>query len=145
MGYLHASAVLLAATVATLPASGFAQTDSAAVFRQAIDARNRGDIVAMMAYFTDDAVREDASCPQQCVGREAVRKAFQKNIDDHFHANLTFVEGSGETVTARAEVSSDVFRAQGIEKRTTSYTIRLKDGKIAWWSSPLPQTPPKAN
>lgn len=145
MGYLQASAVLFAATVAVVPGPGLAQTDPVAVFRQAIDARNRGDIVAMMALFTDDAVREDASCPQQCVGLEAVRRAFQKNIDDHFQANVTFVEGSGETVTARAEVSSDAFRAQGIERRMTSYIVKFKDGKIARWSSPLPQTPPKTN
>jgi hypothetical protein len=46
---------------------GLAQSDPVAVFRQAIDARNRGDIAAMMALFTDDAVREDGSCQPPCV------------------------------------------------------------------------------
>ena len=59
MRHRGALAVLFAATVAVLPRVGLAQTDPVAVFRQAIDARNRGDIVAMMALFTDDAVRED--------------------------------------------------------------------------------------
>jgi ketosteroid isomerase-like protein len=125
---------------------GFAQSDPVAVFRQAIDARNRGDIVAMMALFTDDAVREDGSCQPPCVGRAAVRASFQKNIDEHFRANVTSAEGSGETVTARAEISSDEFRARGIEKRMTSYTVKLRDGKIARWTSPLPpQSPAKTN
>jgi hypothetical protein len=63
-----ALAVILAATIPVLPGVGIAQTDSVAVFNHAIDARNRGDIVAMMALFTDDAVREDGSCQPPCVG-----------------------------------------------------------------------------
>jgi ketosteroid isomerase-like protein len=141
-----ALAVILAATLPVLPGVGLAQTDSVAVFNQAIDARNRGDIVAMMALFTDDAVREDGSCQPPCVGLAAVRASFQKNIDEHFQAKVTSAEGSGDTVTARAEISSDAFRAQGVEKRMTSYTVKLKDGKIVRWISPLPpQSPARTN
>ena len=68
-----ALAVIFVATVASLPSMGLAQSDPVAVFRQAIDARNRGDIVAMMALFADDAVREDGSCQPPCVGLAAVR------------------------------------------------------------------------
>jgi ketosteroid isomerase-like protein len=146
MHHRAASAVLFAATAAVLPRGGLAQTDPVAVFRQAIDARNRGDIVAMMALFTEDAVREDGSCQPPCVGLAAVKASFQKNIDEHFQANVSSAEGAGDTVTARAEITSDAFRAQGIEKRMTSYTVQLRGGKIARWSSPLPpQTPAKTN
>ena len=146
MHHRAASAVLFAATAAVLPRMGLAQTDPVAVFRQAIDARNRGDIVAMMALFTDDAVREDGSCQPPCVGLAAVTISFQKNIDEHFHANVTSAQAAGDTVTAGAEITSDAFRAQGVEKRVTSYTIQLRGGKIARWSSPLPpQTPAKTN
>ena len=139
-------AVLFAVTLALLPRPGLAQTDPVAVFRQAIDARNRGDISAMMALFNDDAVREDGACQPPCVGLAAVRTSFQKNIDEHFQARLISVEGAGDTVTGRAEISSDAFRARGIEKRMTSYTIKLRDGKISRWTSPLPpQTPAKTN
>lgn len=59
---------------------------------------------------------------------------------------MTSAEGAGDTVTARAEISSDAFHAHGIEKRMTSYTIKLRGGKIARWTSPLPpQTPAKTN
>jgi ketosteroid isomerase-like protein len=134
------------ATFAVPPLAGLAQTDPVAIFRQAIDARNRGDIVAMMALFTDDAVREDGSCQPPCVGLSAVKASFQKNIDEHFQAKLTSAEGSGQTVTARAEISSDAFRARGIEKRMSSYTVTFRNGKIARWTSPLPpQSPAKAN
>jgi len=140
------SAVLGAAIVVALPFVALAQIDPVAVFRQAIDARNRGDIVAMMALFTEDAVREDGSCQPPCVGLAAVRRSFQKNIDEHFQANVTSAQGAGDTVTAQAEISSDAFRARGIEKRMTSYTVQLRGGKIARWSSPLPPpTPAKKN
>jgi len=141
-----ALAVIFVATVASLPSMGLAQSDPVAVFRQAIDARNRGDIVAMMALFTDDAVREDGSCQPPCVGLAAVKASFQKNIDEHFQAKLISAEGSGDTVTGRAEISSDAFRARGIEKRMTSYTVKFRDGKIVRWASPLPpQSPAKTN
>jgi hypothetical protein len=142
MRHCTASVLLFAATIAVVPRVGLAQNDPVAIFRQAIDARNRGDIVAMVALFTDDAVREDGSCQPPCVGLTAVRASFQKNIDEHFQAKVTSAEGVGDTVTARAEISSDAFRAQGIEKRMTSYTIKLRGGKIARWTSPLPPKPP---
>lgn len=142
MGHRVASAVLFVTTIAVLPLVGLAQVDPVAIFRQAIDARNRGDIAAMMALFTDDAVRVDGSCQPPCVGFDAVRRSFQKNIDEHFQAKVTSAQGVGDTVTATAEISSDAFRAQGIEMRTTSYTIQLRGGKIARWSSPLPPKNP---
>lgn len=137
-----APVVLFATIIAVFPGLGLAQSDPVSIFRQAIDARNRGDIVAMMALFSDDAVREDGSCQPPCVGLGAVKASFQKNIDEHFEAKVTFAEGAGDTVTARAEISSDAFRAQGIEKRMTSYTVKLRGGKIASWTSPLPPKPP---
>jgi hypothetical protein len=137
-----ASVLLFTATVAVLPRVGLAQNDPVAIFRQAIDARNSGNIVAMMVLFTDDAVREDGSCQPPCVGLAAVRASFQKNIDEHFQAKVTSAEGAGDTVTARAQISSDAFRARGVDKRMTSYTIKLRGGKIARWTSPLPPKPP---
>ena len=146
MRYWPTSAVLFALALTTLPGLGLAQSDPVSVFRQAIDARNSGDIEAMMALFNEDAVREDGSCQPPCVGIAAVRRSFQKNIDEHFRANITSAEGAGDTVTARAEISSDEFRARGIEKRMSSYTVKLRDGKISRWTSPLPpQTPAKTN
>src|SRR4029079_2047020 len=129
-------------SAAVLPLVGLAQIDAVAIFHQAIDARNQGVCAAIMALFTDEVVREDGSCQLPCVGLDAVRRSFQKNIDEHFQAKLTSLKGAGDTVTATAEISSDTFRAQGIEKRMTSYTIQVRDGKIARWSSPLPPKKP---
>jgi ketosteroid isomerase-like protein len=142
MRHRAASVLFFTATLAVLPHVGLAQNDAVAIFRQAVEARNRGDIVAMMTLFTDDAVREDGSCQPPCVGLAAVRASFQKNIDEHFQAKVTSADGAGDTVTARAEISSDALRAQGVEKRMTSYTVKLRGGKIARWTSPLPPKPP---
>lgn len=119
----------------------FAQSDPVSIFRQAIEARNRGDLDRMMQLFAPDAVREDGACQPPCVGVAAVRRSFEKNIAEHFQATLTSVEGSGDTVTGRAEIRSDAFRAQGVDHRMTSYTIKFRDGQIVRWSSPLPGAP----
>jgi ketosteroid isomerase-like protein len=140
----RAISALFITSAAVLPLVGLAQIDAVAIFHQAIDARNQGDIAAIMALFTDDVVREDGSCQPPCVGLDAVRRSFQKNIDEHFQAKVASAEQTGDTVTATAEISSDEFRARGIEKRMTSYTIKLRGGKIARWSSPLPPKPRSA-
>jgi ketosteroid isomerase-like protein len=131
---------VLFAVVCGVP-TAFAQSDSVSVFRQAIEARNRGDLDEMMKFFASDAVREDGSCQPPCVGAAAVRRSFEKNIAEHFRASLTSVEGAGDTVTGRADIYSDAFRAQGIDHRTTSYTVKFRGGKIVRWSSPLPVAP----
>lgn len=131
---------VLFATLCGVP-TVFAQSDSVSIFRQAIEARNRADLDGMMQFFASDAVREDGSCQPPCVGVAAVRRSFEKNIAEHFQASLTSVEGSGDTVTGGAEIRSDAIRAQGVDRRMTSYTVKFRDGKIVRWSSPLPGAP----
>lgn len=135
-----ASLSVLFAVICGVPIA-FAQSDTVSLFRQAIEARNRGDLDGLMQFFASDAVREDGSCQPPCVGVAAVRRSFEKNIAEHFHAALSSVEGADDTVTGNAEIRSDAFRAQGIDHRTTSYTIKFRDGKIVRWSSPLPVAP----
>ena len=138
--HVRAFLFVLFAIICGVP-TAFAQSDPVSIFRQAIEARNRGDLDRMMQFFASDAVREDGSCQPPCVGEAAVKRSFEKNIAEHFHASLTSVEGSGNTVTGRAKIYSDKFRAKGIDHRTTSYTIKFRGGKIIRWSSPLPVVP----
>jgi ketosteroid isomerase-like protein len=146
MGYRVWARLFIVFTIASCGTPvGFAQADSVSIFRQAIDARNRGDLDSLMTFFAPDAVREDGSCNPPCVGAVAVRRSFEKNIAEHFQASLTTVKGSGDTVTGSAEIRSDAFRAQGIDHRTTTYTIKFRDGKIVRWSSPLPGAPGQAS
>jgi len=114
-----------------------AQADPAAVFRQAVDARNRGDLEGVMAAFADDAVRQDASCLPPCVGAAAIRQSMQANIAAGHQATVLAAEAVGDTLTVRAEVRSDTFRAGGAERIVTIFRVELRDGKIVLWSSNL--------
>lgn len=142
MGHRGAWLFAICGVICGIPAA-LAQSDPVSVFRQAIEARNRGDLDGLMQFFAADAVREDGSCQPPCVGTAALRTSFEQNIAEHFQAKLTSVDGSGDTVTGRAEIRSDAFTRQGIDHRDTSYTIKFRDGKIVRWSSPLPPAPPK--
>ena len=135
--------LVLSAVISGIPIAS-AQSDPVSIFRQAIEARNKGDLDGLMKLFAPDAVREDGSCNPPCVGWEAVKQSFQKNLTEHFQASLISVEGSGDTVSARSTISSDEFRARGIESRPSSYTVRFKGDKIVRWSSPLPPKSPAA-
>jgi len=68
--------VLLAAGCCA--SGGYAQSDVVSVFRQAIDARNRGDLDGMMQFFSPDAVREDGSCQPPCVGPPSSGGRFER-------------------------------------------------------------------
>ncbi len=114
-----------------------AQADPAAVFRQAVDARNRGDLEGVMAAFAADAVRQDGTCLPPCAGATAIRRSMQVNIDEHFQATVLAAEAVGDTLTARAELRSDTFRAGGAERVITIFRVELRGGKIVLWSSSL--------
>ena len=134
---LLCSVALLALTVAGLPSAALAQADPVAVFRQAVDARNRGDLGGVMAVFADDAVRQDGSCLPPCVGEAAIRRSMEQNLAEHFQATVLAAQAAGNTVTARAELRSDLFRAGGAERVISDFTVELRDGKIVRWSSTL--------
>ena len=129
------SFALLPLALATLSPVALAQTEPVAVFRQVVEARNRGDLAAVMAVFADDAVRQDGSCQPICVGEAAVRRSFEDNIAEHFQATVLTAQAAGNTVTARGELRSDRFRARGAERIISDFTIELREGKIVRWSS----------
>jgi len=91
----------------------FAQSDPVSIFRQAIEARNRGDLDGMMQFFASDAMREDGSCQPPCVGAASVRRSFEKNIAEHFYATLTSVEGSGGSDGSRGDSQRRIARPRG--------------------------------
>jgi hypothetical protein len=128
---------LAALTFAALPPVAPAQGDPAAVFRQVIDARNRADLDGVMALFAPDAVRQDGSCQPSCSGTDAIRRSFEDNIAEHFQATVLTAQAAGSTLTARAELRSDRFRALGAERVISSFTVEVREAKIVRWSSTL--------
>lgn len=141
VGRLHGTLVLvvpaLVLALGLQPSIGFAQTDPVAVLRQAVDARNRGDLAGTMAVFADDAVRQDGTCPTGCVGAAAVRASMEQSIAEHLQATLLTAQTLGDTVTARAELRSDTFRAGGAERVLSNFTVEFRGGQIVRWSSTL--------
>ena len=132
------SLVLLPLVLVTPTVVGLAQENSLTLFTQAVDARNRGDLDGVMASFAEDAVRQDGSCPTGCSGVAELRRTFQDNIDEHFHATVLDARMPGDTtVLARAELRSDRFRALGAERVLSNFTIELRDRKIVRWASTL--------
>ena len=85
----------------------------------------------------DDAVRRDGSCQPSCSGTDALRRSFEDNIAEHFQATVLTAQASGSTVTARAELRSDRFRALGAERVISNFTVEVREGKIVLWSSTL--------
>lgn len=55
-----------------------------------LDAFNRNDLDAVMAFFTDDAVYEELHGPAR-EGRDAIRKAFEPQFEGRF-GTMQFVE-----------------------------------------------------
>jgi ketosteroid isomerase-like protein len=136
------SVALLALLFTLVPPIVFAQADPVAVFRQAVDARNRGDLDGLMSLFAEDAVRQDGTCPN-CVGTAAIRESMQQNIDEHFQATVLTAQAAGDMVTASAELRSDVFRAGGAERVISNFRLEVRQGKLVLWSSTLDTTDPR--
>ena len=141
-GHPHAhrllrSLALVALLFAVVGPVASAQADPVAVFRQVLDARNRGDLAGVMALFTDDAFRQDGNCQPSCVGTEVIRRSFESNIAARQQTTVLAAQAAGNTVTARAELRNDRFRALGAERVITLFTIEVRGGKIARWTSTL--------
>ena len=140
---LLSACALAALAFAALPQGVPAQGDPVAVFRQVIDARNRADLAGVIALFAPDAVRRDGSCQPSCSGTDALRRSFEDNIAEHFQATVLTAQAAGSTVTARAELRSDRFRALGAERVISSFTVEVREGKIVLWSSTLDASDPQ--
>jgi LPXTG-motif cell wall-anchored protein len=141
---LFVSSIVIAAVVGSLlQSAAIAQADPVATFQQAVDARNRGDLDGVMRLMADDAVRQDGSCQPNCTGQASLRRSFQQNIDEHFQATVLAAQANGSTVTARAELRSDVFRASGAERVISDFNLQVRDGKISRWSSTLDTNDPQ--
>ena len=140
--FLHRFALAALIGVAVLPVAGQTQSDPVAVFKQAVDARNRGDITSMLALFAPDAVRQDGSCPQTCTG-QAMRQSFDQNVSEHFQASILSAQPAGNVINARAELRSDTFRSRGAERVISNFVVEVRDGKITRWTSTLDATDPQ--
>ncbi len=112
------------------PVGVAAQSDPATVYRQFIDAINRGDLSAIGALVTDDAVLVVADC-QPCIGRQAIIASYTRQISDRVHVAIVSLQGTGQTVVAHTEVRSVPIAAAGVERILLTATAVIRDNQIA--------------
>ena len=128
-----ASSPRLAAASANQPSAG---GDPVAVFRRAIDARNRGDVAGFLESFADDAVRVDRPCGAQgCVGKEAIRRTTEEDVKGHINVTVLSAGNAGGTVIARTEIRNDAAKAQGLDRMISIYAVEVRGGQIVGWRS----------
>jgi hypothetical protein len=110
--------------------------DPVAVFRRAIDARNRADVTGFLAEFTDDAIRVDRPCgPQGCVGKEAIRRTAEEDVKGHINVTVLSAGNAGGTVLSRTEIRNDGVKAQGLDRIISIYAVEVRGGNIVSWRS----------
>jgi ketosteroid isomerase-like protein len=131
MRTLFRAVAALMLPLVVLPAAAFAQVDRASVVQQHYDARNRGDVDGALAFFTDDAVFEAATCRPACVGKAAIRRDFERGVDVSRRQTVADVRASGNAVTFRIETRTDTVRAAGVERIVANATAEFRGDKIA--------------
>lgn len=108
---LGASPVVWAGPVSGLPswassALPAADPDLAAIYRQFIDALNRGEAAGAAAFVTDDVEQVSGGlCP--CQGKAALSRQFQASVAGHIAVKIVDAQGSGPVLTTREEVMTD--------------------------------------
>jgi hypothetical protein len=118
-------------TVASIGSGAFAANDLRQVIVGHLDALNRGDVAAAMAYYADDAESAGtASCIPACK-----KAGIEADVRKGLAIKPTFtVVGLRETQTGmgygKAEVRSEAFRICGVNRAVLNFTTILVGDKI---------------
>jgi hypothetical protein len=133
--------VTLLASILTLatPPLAPAQGDPAALREQLQQAIARGDVAGAVALYADDAVIDGpgvcAAAP--CVGKAAIQRDIERRVTAKNQPKTLSHYVSGNVLTTRFEVSSDVIRKAGAERIIVWLVYEVKDGKIVAERGPL--------
>ena len=128
--------LLLALLVAASAVRAEAQQpapDPETVFRGFIDAQNRGDVDAALAFFTDDAVASGTPvCPPPgyCAGRQGVRRRIEAAVANHIRVDVTNVEVADGTLLARTLMRADSITAAGVIRIVVYERLAFEGSKI---------------
>jgi ketosteroid isomerase-like protein len=124
-----------------------AQADPKALRQQHFETIARGDVVAALALYTDDAVIDGTGlCAREpCVGKAAIQKELERRVAEKIAATGLSYYVSGPVVTTRFEVSSDLIKNAGVERMIGWDIFEMKGDKIGAargnvWERTDPQT-----
>lgn len=112
------------------------QTDPVAVVKAMTDPLNAGDMDALMAYWTDDAVMEVVHLDATYTGADEVLALFEMLAGKNFEMHIDEVlKVEGDKITTSTLMAMDDTRALGVQVVSTQvYTVQ--DGKIkSLWCS----------
>jgi len=127
-------AMVVLAAIATFSAAGHshAAVDFRVLVQQHVDALNRGDVAAVMATFSDDAVVSNTGlcAASPCVGKPAIQKEMERRVGIHVLFTITSLQESSGKGAGRAEVRADNVRACGQERLVAAFDVEVKGDKI---------------
>jgi ketosteroid isomerase-like protein len=137
-------AALLVST-ATVRAQG---SDAGALYRQFLEAQNRGDVGAQLALLTDDATivvdGPGSLCPPPagCVGKAAIQRQLELRVATGAQSAIPQAQVTGDTAIAQIEVRNPELQRAGIDRILYNNTIVERGGKIASVRAVLDPTDP---
>lgn len=118
--------------------------DETSIHRRWLEAIGRGEVEAALAFFTDDAVFDDAAAcgfPFMCVGAMEIRPRLEALMTARTQlSQITvrrFATRWSAWTTAWFEVRSDATRAAGVDRIQQATTVALRGEKIVSISSRL--------
>lgn len=127
-------AMVALVAIATFSAAGHshAAVDFRVLVQQHVDALNRGDVAAVMATFSDDAVVSNVGlcAASPCVGKPAIQKEMERRVGIHVLFTITSLRESSGKGSGRAEVRADNVRACGQERLVAAFDVEVKGDKI---------------
>ena len=126
--------VSLFVSVFVLPAAAHAAVpaDPVAVRQQLVDAIAAGNVAKAMALFADDAVVDGGlECTEQpCTDRKAIEKDIRKRIEYRNRATPLANYVSGNVLTTRVALKSDVISDFGFERAIVWVIYEFRNGRI---------------
>jgi LPXTG-motif cell wall-anchored protein len=123
---------LLAFALTAFSSMALAQADPGALYRQWLEAQNRGDVEAQLALLTDDAVLDSQGTPcTPCVGKDAIRRELERRAGASVADTIVDQQVSGNTATTRFENRGALAAAAGVERLIRITTVEVRGDRIA--------------
>jgi ketosteroid isomerase-like protein len=117
--------------------AAMAAAQSTSVITALADAFNVGDVAAVTALYTDDAVVNLIDWDETYAGAEEIRAWVEELVALHFAIEYEMPTVEGGTVSARGKVWADPTRELGIAPLVTTDVFTVKDGRITSQTSTL--------
>ena len=136
---------LVAAATAATPQTT-AATDLRVLFQQQNDAQNRGDVVAVMALYADDAtVQAGGLCARApCAGKAAIQREVERRIAEKAQVKVISLRESSGTATGVLHVVEAGFASCGVERILVNFTFVVEGDTMSSWTSNPDFTDPQS-